>query len=178
MWHGASAIDGMSPTFQAETVPTLEEALAVLRPTRLGLLLELKAAALHPGLAADVAQVLGRACDDRALPAAGVTVQSFDHEAVMTHRRLLPGVPVGVLGSPPVRELGAYAAWAAEVNPMHGTVSRQYVEAVHRHGLRCHVWTVNRPARIRRAVELGVDGIITNRPRVLRDMLTSAPLSR
>jgi glycerophosphoryl diester phosphodiesterase len=166
-----------SPTFRRETVPTLEEALAVLRPTGLGLLLELKAAALHPGLAHDVAHVLARAYGDRAA-ARDLTVQSFDHDAVLAHKELLPEVPVGALGSPAVRELAANAGWAAEINPMHGTVSRQYVEAVHRHGLRCHVWTVNRPARVRRAVDLGVDGIITNRPRVVRDLLTSTRLAR
>jgi glycerophosphoryl diester phosphodiesterase len=37
--------------------------------------------------------------------------------------------------------------------------------------MRCHVWTLDRRASMRRALKLGVDGIITNRPRVLRDVL-------
>jgi len=34
-----------------------------------------------------------------------------------------------------------------------------------------HVWTVNEPQRMRELVALGVDGIITDRPSVLRDVL-------
>jgi glycerophosphoryl diester phosphodiesterase len=35
---------------------------------------------------------------------------------------------------------------------------------VQRHGLECRAWTVDRDAAMRRALGLGVDGIITNRP--------------
>ena len=42
---------------------------------------------------------------------------------------------------------------------------------MHEAGLSCHVWTVDRPADMARVVELGVDGVITNRPEVLRTLL-------
>jgi glycerophosphoryl diester phosphodiesterase len=38
-------------------------------------------------------------------------------------------------------------------------------------GRAVHVWTVNEPQRMRELVALGVDGIITDRPSVLRDVL-------
>jgi glycerophosphoryl diester phosphodiesterase len=39
--------------------------------------------------------------------------------------------------------------------------------------MRCQVWTVNRRADLLRAVDLGVDGIITNRPHVLQRLLAT-----
>jgi glycerophosphoryl diester phosphodiesterase len=37
------------------------------------------------------------------------------------------------------------------------------VAAAHRHGVEVHVWTVNEPADMVRLVEMGVDGIVTDR---------------
>ena len=44
------------------------------------------------------------------------------------------------------------------------THGRYLVQAL---GLQCFVWTVNRASSMRRAVDLGVDGVITDRPDVL-----------
>ena len=38
-------------------------------------------------------------------------------------------------------------------------------------GLECYVWTVNEPAQMDRLVEWGVNGIITDRPGLLRARL-------
>lgn len=42
-------------------------------------------------------------------------------------------------------------------------VSPRLIAAAHRHGVEVHVWTVNSPADMRRLVDLGVDGIVTDR---------------
>jgi glycerophosphoryl diester phosphodiesterase len=44
------------------------------------------------------------------------------------------------------------------------------VDQIHAHGMRAHVWTVNAGADMRRAIDWGVDGTITNYPQVLRDI--------
>ncbi|MGZ4501878.1 MAG: glycerophosphodiester phosphodiesterase, partial [Nocardioidaceae bacterium] len=98
-------------------------------------------------------------------------VQSFDHEAMRSFKDLLPAVPVGLLGTPPRRRLHRLAEWADQVNPRHRSVGRGYVDAVHAAGLDCQVWTVDEVADMRRALALGVDGIITNRPDVLGRLL-------
>ena len=171
-WH--------SRDFAGERVPTLEQLVDVLRPARTGLLLELKAVALHDGLARDVAKAL-RAIPGYVDPAAAsgrLVVQSFDHDAMREHKALEPTVPVGVLGTPPRAELGALATWADQVNPVHWSVRRSYVETVHRHGMRCLVWTVNRREHMRRALSLGVDGVITNHPATLREHVVRAGQGR
>ena len=52
-------------------------------------------------------------------------------------------------------------------------VDRAYVRAAHRTGAQVHVWTVNRAAEMTRLLELGVDGIITDRADVLKDVLVA-----
>jgi len=51
-------------------------------------------------------------------------------------------------------------------------VTERFVSAAHRAGLAVHVWTINEEASIDRLLDIGVDGIMTDRLRVLRDVLT------
>ena len=171
--HRLDAGGWWSDQYAGERIPTLEQVVEVLRPSTTGLLLEVKATALHPGIAADVASTL-RAIPgyvDAAVATGRLVVQSFDHAAMRRHKELEPRIPVGALGTPMRAELGAIATWADQVNPVHWSARPGFVEAVHRHGMRCQLWTVDRAAHMRRALDLGADGVITNRPGVLRELV-------
>ncbi|WP_409017200.1 MULTISPECIES: glycerophosphodiester phosphodiesterase [unclassified Arthrobacter] len=50
-------------------------------------------------------------------------------------------------------------------------VTSGFVGRAHRHGLQVHVWTVNDPAQMHRLLDLGVDGIVTDRADLLKDVL-------
>lgn len=50
-------------------------------------------------------------------------------------------------------------------------VDEKLVEAAHDHGLQVHVWTVNDPEEMRDLLDIGVDGIITDRPDLLKHLL-------
>jgi glycerophosphoryl diester phosphodiesterase len=50
-------------------------------------------------------------------------------------------------------------------------VSPAAVDAVHRAGKQVHVWTVNDEAAMHRLLDLGVDGIMTDRADLLRDVM-------
>jgi glycerophosphoryl diester phosphodiesterase len=43
-------------------------------------------------------------------------------------------------------------------------VDRAFIRAAHRHGVQVHVWTLDAPSEIRRLLNLGVDGIMSDRP--------------
>jgi glycerophosphoryl diester phosphodiesterase len=49
-------------------------------------------------------------------------------------------------------------------------VTRRFVAAAHRRGIPVHVWTIDDPDEMHRLLDLGVDGIMTDRPEVLRDV--------
>lgn len=50
-------------------------------------------------------------------------------------------------------------------------VDKRLVAAARLRGIEVHVWTVDRPDQMHELIDLGVDGLMTDRPGVLRDVL-------
>ncbi|HKW20892.1 MAG TPA: glycerophosphodiester phosphodiesterase [Ktedonobacterales bacterium] len=111
----------------------------------------------------------------------------FAH-AVLVRFRRLTGRRVATSASPrEVRSfvLGAVShmtGWlrpaydALQVPDTYGSVrivSRTTVEAAHRLGIDIHVWTVDERSHMEALLALGVDGLMTDRPDTLADVLAS-----
>jgi len=65
---------------------------------------------------------------------------------------------------------------AAQVPVKEGpitVVNKAFVERSHRLGLQVHVWTIDDAPEMERLLDLGVDGIMTDRPAILRQVLES-----
>ena len=66
------------------------------------------------------------------------------------------------------------AVACVQVPPRIGAVTvldRRFLDEAHRRGLQVHAWTINSPAEMTRLLDLGVDGIMTDRAEDLRDIL-------
>jgi glycerophosphoryl diester phosphodiesterase len=55
-------------------------------------------------------------------------------------------------------------------------VTRRSVGRAHRAGLKMHVWTINEPAEMNQLLDLGVDGIMTDRADLLADVMSERGL--
>ncbi len=107
-----------------------------------------------------------------------ITVMSFATTAVRRVLALAPGLPVVQLYRqvPPLRRDGSLPREINIVGANIETVRRHpsYIERVHRQGNRCYVWTVDDPEDVKLTLDLDVEGIITNRPALVRDMIEAA----
>ena len=65
------------------------------------------------------------------------------------------------------------AAGGAIWSPFYRDVDRARIDEAHALGLKVVVWTVNDPAQIERMLDLGVDGLISDRPDIVRKILRS-----
>ncbi|GAA3874516.1 glycerophosphodiester phosphodiesterase [Streptomyces sedi] len=164
--------------FAGEPVPTLEEFLDELDGNRQRLLLELKSPSLYPGIEADILEELDEQGWLREwYPGQRLVLQSFEADSVRTVHELAPRVETGFLGTPPVDEIAEYAEFADQINPRHADLSAEYVESVqslrgpHGRPLKVYTWTVNDGELATRVAGLGVDGIISDVPDVVRSAL-------
>jgi glycerophosphoryl diester phosphodiesterase len=104
-----------------------------------------------------------------------VRVMSFSSSAVRRAHRLAPGVSTVFLMEPFVYRArgGALPAGSRIAGPSIEILRTrpESVERWHQAGCEVHVWTVDEPADFELCVSLGVDAVITNRPRAMRAAL-------
>lgn len=164
------------PRYTGATVPTFTEVLDELELTASGLLLEAKAPELNPGIAERIAGELQQRPQwmQPDPMAQHLVVQSFNWDFIRHFHGLLPQVQVGVLGAPTTEQLAEVATYSNQVNPHHSAATPEYVAAVQAHGMRINPYTVNDPALMRALIANGVDGIISDRPDVLREEIRNA----
>ncbi|MEU5181436.1 glycerophosphodiester phosphodiesterase family protein [Streptomyces longwoodensis] len=168
-----------SPAYAGTRVPTLEQYLRSVESHHQGLLLEVKNPELYPGIEQQILKELGNEnwLDQRHL-AGRLIVQSFSADSLRTVHALAPEVRTGLLGTPKAADLPAYARFVDLVNPSHTSLSAAYVSAVHAqtgpHGLplRLFAWTVDDADTARTVVGYGADGLISNKPDVVRQAVS------
>lgn len=180
------------------TIPTLTEVFALVRKSGdadVKLNIETKIDPDHPENSPDPERFVTLLLDllkrehfeDR------VMVQSFDWRTLQLVQKRAPSIPTVYLtqqaGPNPNVTLDKPSAWTAGFDPVtHGgtvpaaikaaggaiwsplymDLTRESVDEAHRLGLKIVTWTVNKPEDMDRMIDMGVDGIISDRPDLLR----------
>jgi glycerophosphoryl diester phosphodiesterase len=152
--------------FKGEKIPTFDEILERYHG-KVGILIELKAPELYPGIEAQVAQKLKERNLDKPQNEK-IIIQSFNFESMKITNSLLPKVPIGVLTSNRAhtteQALKEFATYADYFNPSYGIVSKELVDQVHSLGMKIQSWTVRSQEAADFLLEMNVDGIITDYP--------------
>jgi len=181
-------------------IPTLKELFALVRKSgneRVRFNIETKIDPNHPeeslGPEAFVTKLLG--VIEEAKFSDRVMIQSFDWRTLRLVQQQAPKIPTVYLtlqrGSAPTNALDKATNWTADFNPADhggslprtikaaggtvwspyfGDVTAALVSEAQTQGLRVVVWTVNKPDDMARMIEFGVDGIISDRPDLLRQV--------
>jgi glycerophosphoryl diester phosphodiesterase len=165
-WFGAR--------FSGERIPLLSEVFEAVGH-RLLINVEIKVEVGHHPVAQETEVV--RLIEDCGM-LERVIISSFSPRSLRRVRALNPHIPLGFLHSKPLpvfppallRLVGLdYAA----LHPRYTKVDARYMARAQRWGKRVHAWTVNEAGSMAQMRDLGVDGIITNYPDVLRDVLSN-----
>jgi glycerophosphoryl diester phosphodiesterase len=151
------------PGFASERIPTLEQAIRLVRG-RMLLNIELKFNGHDERLVERVVEILNREGF-----AEEAVITSLDYGALQDVRSLTSVVPVGFIVASTLSRITRLDVDLIAIERRRATPS--FIRAAHRAGKEVHVWTVNDRAGMQRFVELGVDNIITDDPAMLRDLL-------
>ena len=148
---------------KGQTIPTLQEVMD-LTGNKVRLVIELK----EEGTEKKVVELVKRnKLED------SVYVISFWHELVKTIKGIDSCIKTGVLlVGCPVDTCVATQASAEALVMKYNFVNRHFVERAHEEGLKVFVWNIDDRHLLKPYVDMGVDGIGSNDPRVLVEYFT------
>ena len=157
---------------RGEPIPLMEELLAAFPDVRVNV--DLK----HDGSVAPMVEVIDRTATHDRVCVASFSGKRLDRFRGLTDNRVCTAIgPLDIarlravgFGLPTGRFAGACAQVPVRQGPVL-VVDRRFVDGAHRVGLPVHVWTIDDPVEMERLLDLGVDGIMTDRPSVLKDVL-------
>lgn len=160
------------PTFAGERIPTLAETLEALGDSLL-FNIELKGGdPFDHGLEQRVVDLIeGSSAEGQVL------LSSFSPFALRRIQQRNPHIPTGLLYTCSRWRLVVRLAHAvmlrpaAALHPCHAIVNPDLIAWARARSMRVHVWTTDDVADLRRLISWGVDGIITNAPDRLRELL-------
>jgi glycerophosphoryl diester phosphodiesterase len=152
------------PRFGGERVPTLREVLEAARG-KARVVIELKYYGHDQRLEQRVVEVV-----EAADMAPEIAIMSLKYEGIERVRALRPAWATGLLSAAAIGDLTRLDTDFLAVNLDMATPG--FVRRARAAGKPVFVWTVNDPVSMSRVISIGVDGIITDEPRMAREVLT------
>jgi len=165
-----------APKWAGERIPTLAQCLATLPESNGRIFIEIKSGP-------EIVPALTRLLEPIKTRASQLVIISFDEQAVARSKASMPWLKVFLLKSGKERKTGAKHDIAdviskAKEHRLDGLNlgadwdwSAALVQQVRAAGLGLYAWTVNKPDLARQLAGLGVDGITTDDPALIRKAL-------
>lgn len=157
-----------SDQYAEEYVPLLEEVLTKV-PANVQFNVEIKAAGT-PGMVSSLIDVL-RKCDR----VESTVISSFHYGCLTELKKQLPEIRIGLLYHKDVADFKKFEEESGvevfSLHPHHPLVTESYMEIANAAGKAVYPWTVDGEPDLRKLIDLGVAGIITNKPGLLRTIL-------
>ena len=164
--------------FTGERIPTLEEVLTLI-DVRLNLLIEIKEGnETYPGLEQRVAELI-----DSYNAYDWVIVQSFNEKTVLRIKELNPSIRTFFLLGRNYEEYFNKAINQVEEGDFqkkydgiavhYSILDSNNVELLKELGLSIYTWTVNDKEKMRNVIKLNINGIITDSPDLLIELLSN-----
>jgi len=147
--------------FQGEPIPTLEEVIRFCKECGMAMNIEVKT---HT--ASEETVRLVKKYDVQS----GTLISSFSRRALAIGKKSGPEIDTGYLTPPLLHPFSVGAARrlkCATINPNKTSLTSRFVSKAHAVDIRIFPWTVNNPDEMQRLIDIGVDGIITNKPDIL-----------
>lgn len=156
--------DWFSPDFEGERIPTLTEVLDTAGG-RIGLMLELKHTPWdHMLLEKVVEQITAKGMED------GCMVACANLELLRRSKELAPAVRTVYIGEETGPELWGLPYVDGYSICVSG-LTAQDVARAHGEGRELYAWTVNGRQEVREALYLGVDGLVSDDPALVMELL-------
>ena len=157
--------------FIGEVVPTLEEVLDIL-PNDMMLNIEIKdTARKHSNIEEKMLEVLKKYPEKFD----NIIVSSFHHDKIKRLQELEPKLKLALLTDSEFIEIEKYLSTnglnSYSYHPEINLISKEDVEILHEKGIKVFVWTVNKEEDLAYLIKLGVDGVITNYPDIMKELL-------
>ena len=105
-----------------------------------------------------------------------IIVSSFHHDKIKKLQVLEPKLKLALLTDSEFIEIEKYLSnnglSSYSYHPEINLISKEDVEKLHDRGVKIFVWTVNKEEDLNYLVKLGVDGVITNYPDIMKELLS------
>ena len=150
-------------------VPSAEELIVLAKKNSIILNLEIKTGIVfYEGIEKKLIELIYKHRMEKS-----VIISSFNHYAIVECKKIAPEIKTAALYSYGIYHPESYckALGADAIHPHFVAADKQMVEDAHREGLIVQPYTVNREEDMKRLIDIGIDGIITNYPDLLRDVL-------
>jgi glycerophosphoryl diester phosphodiesterase len=113
---------------------------------------------------------------DAYVPWKRVNIQSFDHRILQYFHQMYPGVRLAVLeefNQEPERVIEALGFFPEIYSPYYKLLKKKKINWLHENKVQVIVWTVNSVDEMREMIKLGADGIITDYPNLIMEVVGS-----